>query len=72
MADQNQNKIFGDIDVPPEQQDGLDSDRRRREQDAEDLRVNDEDVDSGQGRSNGCDRPSTAGDMANPRTGPIG
>jgi hypothetical protein len=72
MADQSQNKIFGDIEVAPDQRDALDAERPDGEGEPEDLRVNDEDVDSGTRPSDRPERPTTAGDMANPRTGPIG
>ncbi len=71
MADQDQQSVFGDINPRPDSAD--DKSQRRREDRAEgDVQANDEDTAPGGRRSELPDRPSTADDMKEPRTGPIG
>jgi hypothetical protein len=71
MAEQSHNTIFGDKGTAPDRTDEKDKLPRRRS-DGEDLRVNDEDTDPGGARSDRPERPSSADDMKEPRTGPIG
>ena len=72
MAEQSYNTIFGDKGTAPERTDEKDKLPRRRQGEDEDLRVNDEDAEPGRARSDRPDRPSSADDMTNPRTGPVG
>jgi hypothetical protein len=71
MAEQSYNTIFGDQGTAPDRTEEKDKLPRRRGE-GEDLRVNDEDTEPGGVRSDQPDRPSSADDMKNPRTGPIG
>jgi hypothetical protein len=74
MADQDHNTIFGDQGTGPDkpsQAEGEDNTGLPGAQTTEDVRVNDEDVERTRRRPE-RDRPSTADDMSNPRTGPIG
>lgn len=73
MADQDQDQksVFGDITPQPDTAD--DTPRRNTGNPADDnVRANDEETEPGGLRSDRPDRPSTADDMDNPRTGPIG
>jgi hypothetical protein len=75
MADQNHNTIFGDQGTGPDkpsQAEGEDIRELPGADEPADLSVNDEDREPGGLRSDRPDRPSTADDMNNPRTGPIG
>jgi hypothetical protein len=72
MADESPNTIFPDGDTAPNQPDGVRTPNRPRPGRDEDVRANDEDTEPGRIRSDRPDRPSSADDMSNPRTGPIG
>jgi hypothetical protein len=72
MAEQSHNTIFGDQGTAPDRTEEKDKLPRRRRGEDEDLRVNDEDTEPGRVRSDRPDRSSSADDMTNPRTGPIG
>jgi hypothetical protein len=77
MADQNHNSIFGDQGTGPDkpsQAEGEDFERGDMPGAGrpKDVGANDEDREPGRLRSDRPERPSTAGDQANPRTGPIG
>jgi hypothetical protein len=74
MADTDQKtSILGDIAPLPDT--ANDAPRRRTPAapaTGDDVRSNDEDTEPGGLRSDRPDRPSTADDQKNPRTGPIG
>jgi hypothetical protein len=75
MADQNHNTIFGDTGTGPDkpsQAEGEDRDDMPGADKPGGVGANDEDREPGGLRSDRTERPSTAGDMSNPRTGPIG
>jgi len=72
MAEKSHNTIFGDQGTAPDRTEEKDKLPRRSRGEREDLRVNDEDTEPGGARSDRPDRPSTAEDMKNPRTGRIG
>lgn len=69
MAEQNHNTIFGNQGTEPERKESPD---RKAPRATENVKVNDEDREPGKLRSDRPDRPSTANDQSNPRTGPIG
>ena len=71
MAEQSYNTIFGDKGTAPDRTEEKDKLPRRRRVDAEDVGANDEDTEAGNTRSDRSERPSSADDMKNPRTGPI-
>ena len=72
MAEQSYNTLFGDQGTAPYRTEEKDKLPRRRKGEGEDLRVNDEDTEPGGARSDRPERPSSADDMKNPRTGPVG
>jgi hypothetical protein len=75
MADQHQNTIFGDQGTGPDkpsQAEGEDNRNLPGAAKPRDVGANDEEVEPGRTRGDRSDRPSTADDMSNPRTGPIG
>jgi hypothetical protein len=75
MADQNHNTIFGDQGTGPDkpsQAEGEDIRDLPGADEPTDLGVNDEDRESGGFHGGRRERPSTADDMNNPRTGPVG
>jgi hypothetical protein len=73
MADHDPTSVFGNITPRP---DSADDKARRRPAGGgaapDDVSANDEDTEPGGRRSERPERPSTADDMNNPRTGPIG
>jgi hypothetical protein len=69
MAEQNHNTIFGDQGTEPERKETPDQKAKRSDGN---VKVNDEDREPGKLRGDRPDRPSTANDQSNPRTGPIG
>jgi hypothetical protein len=72
MPEHSHNTIFGDQGTAPNRTEEKDKLPRRRRPDADDLHVNDEDAEPGGVSSDQPDRRSSADDMKNPRTGPIG
>lgn len=69
MAEQNHNTIFGNQGTEPDRKETPDQKAKRTDRD---VKVNDEDREAGKLRGDRSDRPSTANDQTNPRTGPIG
>ena len=72
MADQKPNTIFGDEGTGPIRPDEKPRQPNQAADDSDDLKVNDEGTERGGLRGDRSERSSTADDMSNPRTGPIG
>ncbi len=72
MAEQKHNTVFGDEGTAPNAPDRQRTGTGPREGEQKDVNVNDEDREPGRLRGDRGDRPSSADDMKNPRTGPIG
>ena len=69
MPQKSHNTIFGDQGTAPERTEEKDKLPRRRKGAGDDLPVNDTEPGGISGRP---DRPSSADDLKNPRTGPVG
>ena len=72
MAEQKHNTVFGDKGTAPNAPDRQRTGEIPRDGKTRDVNVNDEDREPGRSRGDRPDRPSSADDMKNPRTGPIG
>ena len=70
--DPDEKSVFGNITPKPDKAD--DTSRRGNKEGStdDDVRANDPDAEPGGLRSDRPERPSTADDQDNPRTGPIG
>jgi hypothetical protein len=70
--DPDQKSVFGNITPKRDEADDTPQRRNREKSTGDDVAANDEDAEPGGLRSERPERPSTADDQDNPRTGPIG